>query len=137
MKWFFYILPIFDLDYGILSINDRALVAQLNKAPTKDPLDPSVGGTSLYFLIGETILFWILVAGMEMGWFRSLNCFASGSSSRRNAGEAQQYQQQSNRGRDADVVDEEMRVRNTNDLSQLPVKVEMLKKSYGNLTAVN
>lgn len=87
MKWFFYILPIFDLDYGILSINDRALVAQLNKADVKDPLDFSVGGTSLYFLIGETILFWILVAGMEMQWFSRFGCFG-GSASGRNAGEA-------------------------------------------------
>jgi ABC-type glutathione transport system ATPase component len=135
----FYAFPVYDLDYGILAINNRNIIAQVTQEPEKDPLDPDVAGTGLYFLIGEVFVYWILIALIENKVFdqlyKTICCKGQRGSRQRN--EQEEFRASMLNGLDEDVQAEAERVKNINDLQDTPVKCDALRKSYDGKVAVN
>jgi hypothetical protein len=65
LRWFFYIFPIFSLNFGIQNIASRKVFAVVEDRESYDPLDMDVAGPSVLFMIADIFFYWLLVSSFE------------------------------------------------------------------------
>lgn len=136
LKWFFYPLPVYSLTFGYMSIANRALIQIVNRSDVEpDIFGDQVAGPSLYFLIAAVPFYWILVICFEQklfdcGRYRNRNPQNNNNLTRSSvkAGYNPAHC-------DEDIVEEHGRVMKKEPVD-LPVRLLDLKKTYGNVTAV-
>jgi ATP-binding cassette, subfamily A (ABC1), member 3 len=118
------------LNIGISNIANRQIMSLVLKKPTLDsPLSWDVAGPSLVFLAASIPLYWILLFVYESKLLEK--CIHSGRDRQNLPLEAD-----SDLNIDEDIVEEENRVASINDDTQMPVKVNRIRKYYGNSRAV-
>ncbi|TNV87329.1 hypothetical protein FGO68_gene5519 [Halteria grandinella] len=130
LRWFFYCLPIYSLNYGVSNIASREIMGIVFKKDLSDPLNIDVAGTSLIFLLGMIPIFWIILFLYESKVFRIRGC-----RSVKDIEMQLQKKSKLNQQTDSDVIDEEIRVDNC-DSKSLTVMVSRAKKNYGSFPAV-
>lgn len=72
LRWFFYILPVFSLNFGVVNISNRKVMALVEGRDELDPLDWLVGGPSVVFLAVDVFVYWFLIILFEMNFFTYL-----------------------------------------------------------------
>lgn len=82
LKWIFYAFPVFNLNYGLLNINLQGFVSSISGLPEEDPLSLEVAGYAVYFLFGEILVYWLLIALIEQKFFVTIWRGLSGQSAR-------------------------------------------------------
>lgn len=72
VRWFFYIFPIFSLNFGVQNIASRKVFAVVENRSSYDPLDMAVAGPSVIFLLVDIFFYWLLVISFEKKFWQML-----------------------------------------------------------------
>lgn len=130
IRWIFYVFPIYSLNIGISNIANRQIMSLVNgKLTLDDPLSWDVAGPSLVFLGASIPLYWILLIIYESKILEK--CIHFGRDR-----ENLPQEIDNDKNVDEDIIEEENRVAAINDDTQVPVKVNRVRKYYGNTRAV-
>ena len=131
MRWFFYIFPIFALNFGVQNIASRKVFAVVEDRTALDPLDMSVAGPSVIFMVFDIFFYWLIIASFEKKFWKYLGFRFFG-------GRRQLMQMQNSVDdivEDEDIVEEEEKVAKTKPENNT-VRLYKVKKNYGKTTAV-
>lgn len=142
LRWFFMLLPIYDLCHGFMMITQIDLTRIIYQIPPTEDLpsyDWRIAGYDALFLLLALPLGWSIVFAFEYKIFDYLMCRGRGGAE----AISDPVQRRSSTIRDhmgpqdvdEDIIEEAERVKDS-DPALMPVRCETVRKKFGNVTAV-